>query len=190
MIRNIDKLRQDNNELITTIIGTQDPLEVFADADQVIDAIMTYNLLYFDAHQDTKGFISASLGVFDEVQKARVLEIESRVYEIGANLQDNNRVNELTYSLLRDMIDSTNEISELEDGVSYGVEWIDMYMVRGTFGTNRYGELDDRNAEIVKYFVSFAGDGEEYEENAIVNGNVRNINALLMECAKTNTRSK
>ena len=190
MIRNIDKLRQDNNELITTIIGTQDPLEVFADADQVIDAIMTYNLLYFDAHQDTKGFISASLGVFDETQKARVLEIEKRVSEIGANLKNNDKVNELTYALLDDMKNPTNEISELEDGVSYGVEWIDMYMVRSTFGTHKYGELNKQNAERVKYFVSFAGDGEEYEENAIVNGNVRNIKALLMKCAKTNTRSK
>ena len=190
MVRNIDKLRQDNNELITEIIGTQDPDEVFADADQVIDAIMTYNLLYFDAHQDTKGFISASLGVFDEVQRNRVLEIEKRVYEIGANLKDNDKVNELTYALLKDMINPTKEISELEDGVSYGVQWIDMYMVRSTFGTNRYGELNEQNAELAKYFVSFAGDGEEYENNAIVNGNVRNIRTLLLECARTQTRSK
>lgn len=190
MIRNIDKLRQDNNELITTIIGKQNVDEVFADADQVIDAIMTYNLLYFDKHQDTKGFISASLGVFDETQKARVLEIEKRVYEIGANLKDNKKVNELTYKLLKDMINPTNEISELEDGVSYGVQFIDMYMVRATFGTNKYGELNKENADLVKYFVSFAGDGKEYEDNAIVNGNYRNILALLKECAEVKGRSK
>ena len=130
MIRNIDKLRQDNNEMITNIIGDQDPIEAFADADSVIDAIMTYNLLYFDANHNTDGFISASVGVFDETQKARVLEIEKRVYEIGAYYQDEEKYNELTASLLRDMINPTMEISELEDGVSYGVEWIDMYMVR------------------------------------------------------------
>ncbi len=190
MIRNIDKLRQDNNGLVAEIIGTQNVDEVFADADQVIDAIMTYNLLYFDAHQDTKGFISASLGVFDETQKARVLEIERRVYEIGANLKDNKKVNELTYKLLKDMINPTNEISELEDGVSYGVQFIDMYMVRATFGTNKYGELNKENADLVKYFVSFAGDGKTYEDNAIVNGNYRNVLALLKECTEVKGRSK
>ncbi len=189
MIRNLDKLRQDNNELVNSIIGSQEPLEVFADADHVIDAIMTYNLLYFDKYQNTDGFLSAADGVFDEVQRARVLEIERRVYEIGAYYQDEATYNELTYTLLRDMINPLNPISELEDGVSYGVEWIDMYMVRSTFGTDRYITLNDVNSDLVKYFVSFAGDGEEYENNALVNGNVRNINALLTECdVKTLTK--
>ena len=189
MIRNIDKLRQDNNELVASIIGTQEPTEAFADADHVIDAIMTYNLLYFDKYHNTDGFISAVEGVFDEVQRARVLEIESRVYEIGRHYQEEAKYNELTYSLLRDMINPLNPISELEDGVSYGVEWIDMYMVRGTFGTDRYIKLNDVNSDLVKYFVSFAGDGEEYENNALVNGNVRNINALLTQCSsKTLTK--
>lgn len=184
MIRNIDKLRQDNNELISQIVGDQDPTEVFADADNVIDAIMTYNLLYFDANHNTDGFISSSVGIFDETQKARALEIERRVFEIGTYYQDEEKYNELTYALLRDMIDPSKEMSELEDGVSYGVEWINMYMVRSTFGTNRYIKLNDTNADMIKYYVSFAGDGEEYEMNALVNGNVRNINALLEECTK------
>ena len=184
MIRNIDKLRQDNNELISEIVGDQDPVEVFADADNVIDAIMTYNLLYFDANHNTDGFISSSVGVFDETQQARALEIEERVFEIGANYQDEEKYNELTYALLRDMIDPSKDISELEDGVSYGVMWINMYMVRSTFGTDRYIKLNDTNADMIKYYVSFAGDGEEYEMNALVNGNVRNINALLQECTK------
>ena len=190
MIRNIDKLRQDNNGLISEIVGDQDPVEVFADADNVIDAIMTYNLLYFDANHNTDGFISSSVGVFDETQKARVLEIEGRVFEIGANYQDEEKYNELTYSLLRDMIDPSKEISELEDGVSYGVMWINMYMVRSTFGTNRYIKLNDTNADMIKYYVSFAGDGEDYEMNALVNGNVRNINALLEECTKGKTLTR
>ncbi len=190
MIRNIDKLRQDNNELISQIVGDQDPTEVFADADNVIDAIMTYNLLYFDANHNTDGFISSSVGIFDETQKARALEIERRVFEIGTYYQDEEKYNELTYALLRDMIDPSNEISELEDGVSYGVEWINMYMVRSTFGTNRYIKLNDTNADMIKYYVSFAGDGEEYEMNALVNGNVRNINALLEECTKGKTLTR
>ena len=130
------------------------------------------------------------VGVFDETQKARVLEIEKRVYELGANYQDEERYNELTKALLSDMINPTKEISELEDGVSYGVEWIDMYMVRSTFGTDRYIELSEENASKVKYFVSFAGDGEEYENNALVNGNYRNILALLADCEKVKTRTK
>lgn len=190
MIRNIDKLRQDNNELISEIVGEQNPVEAFADADNVIDAIMTYNLLYFDANHNTDGFISSSVGVFDETQKARALEIEERVFEIGTYYQDEEKYNELTYALLRDMIDPSKEMSELEDGVSYGVEWINMYMVRSTFGTNRYIRLNDTNADMIKYYVSFAGDGEEYEMNALVNGNVRNINALLDECTKGKTLTR
>ncbi len=190
MVRNIDKLRQDNNGIISMVIGNQDPTEVFADADHVIDAIMTYNLLYFDAHHNTDGFISASVGVFDDTQRSRVIEIEKRVYEIGANYQNEKTYNELTYALLKDMINPANEISELEDGVSYGLEWIDMYMVRTTFGTDAYIKLNDTNADLIKYFVSLVGDGEEYENNAIVNGNVRNINALMEECEKGKTLTK
>lgn len=190
MIRNIDKLKQDNIELVQKIIGSQDPLEVFADADQVIDAIMTYNLLYFDKYHTTDGFISAADGVFDEVQKARALEIEARVYELGKYYKDEEKYNELTYTLLRDMINPLNPISELEDGVSYGVEWIDMYMVRSTFGTDRYIKLNETNENLVKYFVAFVGDGDEYTYNALVNGNTMNINALLKECTENYTRTK
>lgn len=190
MIRNIDKLSQDNKELISTIVGQQDPDEVFADADSVIDAIMTYNLLYFDENHNTDGFISASVGVFDETQKTRVLEIEKRVYELGAYYQDEEKYNELMKALLSDMINPAKEISELEDGVSYGVEWIDMYMVRSTFGTDRYIKLSEENADKIKYFVSFAGDGEEYENNAVVNGNNKNIFALLDDCEKNKTLTK
>lgn len=190
MIRNIDKLKQDNNQLVANIIGNQDITEVLMDGVSVIDAIRNYNLLYFDKYHTTDGFISATLGVFDEVQNARAAEFERRVYELGANYQNETKFNELTYTLLRDLYNPLNPISQLEDGVSYGVELIDMYMVRATFGTDRYIKLNNTNADLIKYFVSFAGDGDEYEDNALMNGNLSNVYRTLEQCTNTKTLTK
>ena len=190
MIVNLDKLRQDNNELVSKIIGTQDVTEVFADAFGVADAIRNYNLLYFDKYHTTAGFISATDAIFDDTERARATEIEKRIYEIGAHYQEQGKFNELTYSLLRELYNPLSPIAGIEDGASYVVESIDMYMIRSTFGTNRYITLDETNANLIKYFVTFAGDGEEYENNSLMNGNVRNILNLLIECSQTKTLTK
>ena len=189
MIRNIDKLRQDNNELISSIVGTQDIFEVITDACHVFDAIRNYNLPYFEKYHTTDGFISATIGIFDKSQKARAAEVERRVYEIGKYYQDEEKYNELTYILLRDLYNPENEISGLEDGVSYGVLSIDIYMLRTCFGTNRYISLDETNADLIKYFVSFPEDDAEHTNNALMNGNISNIVRLLAEC-ETKTRTK
>ena len=190
MIRNIDKLRQDNNELIEQIVGDQDIFEVITDACHVLDAMRDYNLLYFDAYHNTDGFISATLGIFDEVQLARATELERRIYEVATQSDSVNGYNEYTYALLRDALNPLNPISQLEDGVSYGMQSVDMYMVRTRFGQDKNNtELNDINTDLIKYFVSFPEDSDEYTDNALMNGNVSNIIRLLSECnVKTRTK--
>ena len=189
MLRNIDKLRQDNSELIEQIVGTQNIFEVITDACHVLDATRDYNLLYFDKYHNTDGFLSAADGVFDEVQRAKALEFERRVYEIGSYYQDEEKYNELAYALMRDLDNPLTPIAEMEDGVSYGLMSVDMYMVRTTFGTDRYIKLNDTNADMIQYFVSFPEDDAKHSDNALMNGNISNVIRLLSECeAKTRTK--
>lgn len=189
MIRNIDKLRQDNPELITQLVGSQDIFEFITDACHVLDAMRNYNLLYFDKYHTTDGFVSAVDGVFDEVQKARATELERRVYEIGTYYQDDVKYNELVYTLLRDLYNPLNPISQLEDGVSYGMESVDVYMLRTRFSQDVTGRLNETNTDLIKYFVSFPEDEDKYTDNALMNGNVTNIIRLLQECnVKTRTK--
>lgn len=189
MIRNIDKLKQDNNELIAQILGDQNVFEFITDACHVIDAIRNYNLLYFDNYHTTDGFISVADGVFDEVQRARAIEFERRVYELANYYLDDERYNELTYTLLRDLLNPLNPISQLEDGVSYGMELVDMHLVRTRFSQDKTGGFNDVNADLIQYFVSFPEDDEEHSNNALMNGNVSNIIRLLSECeVKTLTK--
>ena len=190
MIRNIDKLRQDNNELIAQIVGTQDIFEFISDSWHVRDAIRNYNLLYFDKYHTTEGFLSAADGIFDEVQKARAQELERRIFEMALYYQNESKYNELAYTLMRDLDNPLNPISQLEAGVSYGMQSIDMYMVRTTFGTKKNESgLNQVNADLIKYFVSFPEDDDEHSDNALVNGNVSNIIRLLSEC-QVKTRTK
>ena len=189
MIRNIDKLKQDNAELISQIVGSQDIFEFITDACHVLDAMRNYNLLYFDKYRTTDGFVSAVDGVFDEVQRARATELERRVYEIGSYYQDDEKYNELVYTLLRDLYNPLNPISQLEDGVSYGMESVDVYMLRTRFSQDVTGRLNETNTDLIKYFVSFPEDEDMYSDNALMNGNITNVIRLLQECnVKTLTK--
>ena len=197
MIINIDELAQDNKELINEIIGSQNTEEVFGDADKVISTIMNYNYQYYynddDAimkafedgvayKHDVDGFVKLSDFIYNKEQKEIVMEIESRISEINDSVRD--KMNELIHTLLKDMIGATSKLSMLEDGVNYAVEWVYIELIRGMFGMDLNGKstLNDTNADLVKYYVSYVEDDKAYYDNASVNGSVRNINNLLNDC--------
>ena len=182
MVRNIDKLKQDNPELVKSIIGTQTVEKVYTDFEDVISAITTYNWLDFDRYHDVNRLLSAADGVFDETQKAKVVEIEKRVHEIGRNYQNEEVYNELTYSLLRDMINPLSPLYGLEDGVSLGVQWIDTYLVRARFGTDRYIKLHVQVNDLIKQFITFPEDEQRDFENAVATGNMAAVKILLNDC--------
>ncbi len=206
MILNIDTLAEDNKELISEIIGEQDPTEVFADADKVIDTIMTYHYEYYYSDDDAiikafeagvaykhdiDGFVKLSDFIYDKDQKEIVLEIEKRIAEINDSVRDNEKMNELVYKLLKDMIGATSKLSLLEDGTNYAVEWLYIELIRGMFGMDLNGHttLNPTNDDLVKYYVSYVDDEQKYVDNASVNGSTRNINDLLNDCkAKTLTK--
>ena len=199
MIINIDELAQDNKELINEIIGSQNTEEVFGDADDVIDTIMSYNYQYYYDDEDAileaylankpykhsiDGFVKLSDFIYNKEQKEIVMEIESRISEINNSVDDNEKMNELVHTLLKDMISATSKLSMLEDGVNYAVEWVYIELIRGLFGMDLDGNctLDATNADLVKYYVSYVEDDKAYYDNASVNGSVRNINNLLNDC--------
>ena len=203
---NIDTLAEDNKELISEIIGEQDPTEVFADADKVIDTIMTYHYEYYYSDDDAiikafeagvaykhdiDGFVKLSDFIYDKDQKEIVMEIEKRIAEINDSVRDNEKMNELVYKLLKDMIGATSKLSLLEDGTNYAVEWLYIELIRGMFGMDLNGHttLNPTNDDLVKYYVSYVDDEQKYVDNASVNGSTRNINDLLNDCkAKTLTK--
>ena len=42
--------------------------------------------------------------------------------------------------------------------------------------------LNETNAELIKYFVPYAGDEEEYKKNNMLTGYIQDINDILVVC--------
>ncbi len=192
-IVNIDKLSQDNPELLIQIIGDQNPDQVKLDAQKVMGALEMYNYNQYFATGNRDGFILASEFVFDANEQAKLAVIEERIAEIALAKDDKVKMNELIHSLFIDMLDPQNELSYLESGVGFGAQ-LDLEPIRGLYGLADDFEtitLDDTNKELVKYFVPYSGDEQEYEDNNLLNGYIRNINDLLSDCQnKSKTLSK
>lgn len=183
MIVNCDKLAQDNKELITQIMGSQTSDEVQQDAYKCVGAIVMYNYNIWYQEGSTKNFIKVSDCIFDEEAKNKVIEIEKRVDEIALSVEDNEKFNQLVNALLKDLLDPTNELSYLESGVGFVLQIV-LEPIRGLYGMDLYGNitLDETNAELIKYFVPYAGDEEEYKKNNMLTGYIQDINDILVVC--------
>lgn len=188
MIANCDKLAQDNKDLIAEIMGEQTSDEIQQDANKFVGAVVMYNYNTWYSEGNTKNFIKASDTIFDEEARNKVIEIEKRVDEIALSTADNVKFNQLVNDLLKDMLDPTNELSYLESGVGYALQIV-LEPIRGLYGMDLYGNvtLDETNASLIKYFVPYAGDEEEYKENNMLTGYIKDINDILVDCP-TNTK--
>lgn len=183
MIVNCDKLAQDNKELITQIMGEQTSDEVQQDAYKCVGAIVVYNYNKWYQEGNDKNFIKVSDCVFDEEARNKVIEIEKRVSEIALSVNDKDKFNQLVNDFLKDLLDPTNELSYLESGVGFVLQIV-LEPIRGLYGMDLYGNitLDETNAELIKYFVPYAGDEEEYKENNMLTGYIKDINDILTDC--------
>ena len=191
MLVNIDKLSQDNVELINTIVGEQQADEIQEDSYKFTGAVVMYNYNIWYTEGSTKNFIRISDMIFDEEARLKVLEIENRIDEIAlASKTDVKKMNELITKLLRDLLDPECELSYLESGVGFALQ-IMLEPIRGLWGMDLYGNivLDETNAELIKYFVPYAGDEEKYTDNNMLNGYIQDIHNLLTDCP-SHTRTK
>ena len=191
MIVNIDQLKEENKELVNTIIGEQDPNEVILDTYSLISRIITENNSRWCAKGlgwDKLLMYLAPDAIFSETEKSKTVELGERVraiVETGRN-GDKDKFNELLNKLLMDMIDAKEDNFKLESGNGFN----DMYIYINFIRINFLNELDKTNGELIKYFVVFDGDGIEYEENAKTSEYWSGINYLINECHKSKTLTK
>lgn len=191
MIVNIDQLKEENKELVNTIIGDQDPNEVILDTYSLISRIITENNSRWCAKGlgwDKLLMYLAPDAIFSETEKSKTVELGERVraiVETGRN-GDKDKFNELLNKLLMDMIDAKEDNFKLESGNGFN----DMYIYINFIRINFLNELDKTNGELIKYFVVFDGDGIEYEQNAKTSEYWSGINYLINECHKSKTLTK
>ena len=191
MIVNIDQLKEENKELVNTIIGDQDPNEVILDTYSLISRIITENNSRWCAKGlgwDKLLMYLAPDAIFSETEKSKTVELGERVraiVETGRN-GDKDKFNELLNKLLMDMIDAKEDNFKLESGNGFN----DMYIYINFIRINFLNELDKTNGELIKYFVVFDGDGLEYEQNAKTSEYWSGINYLINECHKSKTLTK
>ena len=191
MIVNIDQLKEENKELVNTIIGDQDPNEVILDTYSVLSRIITENNTRWCAKGmgwDNLLMYLAQDAIFDEVEKAKSDDLGKRVRTIveTGRAGDNAKFNELLNGLLMDMLDAKEDKFKLESGNGFN----DMYIYINFIRINFLNELDKTNGELIKYFVVFAGDGLEYEQNAKTSEYWGGINYLINECKNGKTLTK
>lgn len=191
MIVNIDQLKEENKELVNTIIGDQDPNEVILDTYSLISRIITENNSRWCAKGlgwDKLLMYLAPDAIFSETEKSKTVELGERVraiVETGRN-GDKDKFNELLNKLLMDMINAKEDNFKLESGNGFN----DMYIYINFIRINFLNELDKTNGELIKYFVVFDGDGIEYEQNAKTSEYWSGINYLINECHKSKTLTK
>ena len=187
MLVNIDKIATDNKELVDIIVGDRNVDSVILSAFNVYSAVMNENIdRYCVKGLDFDSVIIVSDTVFDNHEKETVLNIEKRIKEIVLAKNDKEEFNKLVNSLLKDMGDSKKDEFNMDSGVGYSVMTILINFIRVNF----YNDLDKTNSELVKCFVTFASDEEEYKENSIMNAYNKGIYAIMSECISEQVYTK
>ena len=85
-----------------------------------------------------------------------------------------------------DMCDAEKDEFNMQSGVGYSTMLVLVNFVRINFFT----QLDSTNDELIKYFVTFANDGVEYEENSMMTAYYRSFYSLLTDCVKEESYTK
>lgn len=187
MMVNIDKLSRDNKELVETIIGERNPDEVVLSSFKVYSAIMTENNdRYCAKGLGWDSLILVSDTVFDAEERETVINIEKRFEEIFNARGNKEEFNKLLNKMLMDMCDAEKDEFNMDSGVGYSTMTILVNFIRINF----FGDLDKTNDELIKYFVTFEGDGLEYEQNSMMNAYYSGMYNLITECENTKTLTR
>jgi len=118
-IINIDQLAQDNQQLLSSIIGKQNASEIITDAFKVTGTIKNKNYDLYQVKKSTDNLISVSNFIFDKKAKADLELIEEyadRVNKVKGNgYQQDAIISELMASI--QMPDG--KLADLEDGIGF-----------------------------------------------------------------------
>lgn len=197
MYANASELANDNQELIKAIVGEQNADEIQQDANKFVGAAVMENYEIWYEKGSTENFVNASDYIYDEEEKAKLVEIEKRVDEIAIAHKNGeyDKVEELTRQLLLDMTNPNVEISTLDASTGYAKQ-IALEPVRGLFGMSADGMtsiLSEDTLDLIKYHVPSAEDDkpeitedDKYTENNLHTGYLRDIKALIEKCMGNN----
>lgn len=189
MAFNIDKLKQDNPELVKEIIGNQVVVEAIDDAYRVSNVEETYEGRYLIA--DGK-MLSVADVIFDKEQRELVEKFEARKLAI-INADDNER-EAMFIQLCEDIYDPVGEFSKLEDASRMLMFRHALVVLHSTYFTNcstYLTKLTGYSKELVFRLIAPYGASQEEIINSIMSGYERNMMASLTKCvedAKTLTK--
>ena len=189
MVFNIDKLKQDNPELVKEIIGNQVLIEVIDDAYRVSNVIATYEGRNLIANGQ---MFSVADAIFDKEQRKIVEDFEARKLAI-INADDTQR-EAMFIKLCEDIYDPLGEFSKLEDASRMLMFRHALVVIHSTYFTNYHTyltTLTGSSKELVFRLIAPYGATQDEIINSIMSGYERNMMASLTKCvenAKTLTK--
>ena len=192
LMSNINRIAVDNKELISDMIATYSIEDITNGASSLMSTLVNYNNKVFDDTKSNAGFVLISNAIFDPEEKRMTQKIESMVNEIGNSMGDNKKMNQLIYELLVGLKEATTDFSQLEDGTKYALG-VTLRPIREIYGKDECRvivTLDNKNTELIKFFVSEFGDEEEYYSNGWWTGAYQQVYAVLNENQNCKTLTK
>ena len=208
---NIDKLKQDNQDLVRSLMGTQTIEEFFADAEKVSDTLINYEAqtVFAEANPEWSAYVnswfkgaycpntdllvSVANCSFDTEQQALIKSFEARRNEI-LKVSDVKTRSDMTKALLLDIMNAKSEYRLFDDASLYFVLRhcivpLDS-MYNWDFLNNKSTLTEDAHKVMVE-FIAPVGSTEEEIAKSIMSGAKRNMMdsfKLCMEDAKTLTK--
>ena len=188
MFANSDRIAKDNKELINTIVGERKFEEVEMNVFNVHSAIQTKNNYnYCSKGMGFDSLILVSDTIFDKKEKKVVENIEKRIEEIVNAKGNKEEFNKLLNTLLMEMLNATEEEFNMENGSGYSVMNILINFVRINFKSS----LNNANAELIKYFISYAEEyGTSYYANSRSTAYYSGMYNLLTELTDCKVKTK
>lgn len=185
LMSNLDKIAEDNKDIINKIIGNRNIDEVFGNGFMIISSVMTENNRRYCEGKPMNENISAEKIIFDKAERKKYSEIEKRLINIS-KIDSNEQFNDEINKILMDMLNSQSQLFTLEAGTGYNVTYFLMHYVR----LNYSSRLNEQNKSLLKYFVSFAEDSVEEQQNSKSTAYYLELSDILNTCEKAKTKTK
>ena len=175
----IDRLAEENPELVQELFALQSEEEFLNDAGKVIGNTYMYNHGVWESEKSTENFIWISEGISDnDSQKVKMQEIENYVKRMAVAAADNNKeeVNKIAAEFIESLTSPTGSLNSLDDGIEFASQ-VYIAMINNSIGRN-YLEQEYRD-----YF----------NVRSSAETNVSNIITVIRGCiteGKTKSRTK
>lgn len=137
-IMNIDRLSEENPQLVEELFGLQSEEEFLNDAGKVIGNIYMYNHRVWETEKSTENFIWISEGISDnDPQKVKMQEIEEYVKRmaVAAANGDIDELNKIAAEFIEALTSPTGSLNSLDDGIEFAAQ-VYIAMINNSIGRN------------------------------------------------------